>query len=482
MTDKEVNIMSEIRRGDIWMVDFGVPEDENDHKLHGIRPVVIVSNDSANRHSTVFHAVPLTSKIHKKTYLPTHIFISSFKAVGLRTNSIAQCEQLCDVKDTDLIEKIGKVSKNQLRQITKGIGLLNRLDIDVLGTFRGMENGEWNRTQLLSTIGNNNWYAGYISVTAGISLAAAFMGKQQVRALGLLGSFLFFASAITSNSTTAILAACGLSLLLLLLSLRKRGRLLRALEILMLLPLSVFMVRMFLLLHLTGLVLAGDAEKRLFFTPAWYVVFVVEVAVYLILQLRERQERSDRLESGRVFRTVVGLAVTVTLAALLLGCLLVAGYLPGSDKVSEAANGRLALWKVTILTYGKEGLLFQIFGMGPDSFYYALYQWGSDTMDWINRGLLDNNIYSNAHNEWLTLLVQQGILGVIAYGGIFLTAFRNLRISATRDPRALAVFLGLTGYLICSLFTFQHVLSTPFAFALLGMAEGVLCKDVLNKS
>lgn len=26
LTDKEVNIMSEIRRGDIWMVDFGVPE------------------------------------------------------------------------------------------------------------------------------------------------------------------------------------------------------------------------------------------------------------------------------------------------------------------------------------------------------------------------------------------------------------------------------------------------------------------------
>lgn len=121
LTDKEVNRMSEIRRGDIWMVDFGAPEYEYDHKLHGIRPVVIVSNDSANRHSTVFHAVPLTSKIHKKTYLPTHIFISSYKAVGLRTNSIAQCEQLCDVNYTDLIEKVGKVSQNQLRQITKGV-------------------------------------------------------------------------------------------------------------------------------------------------------------------------------------------------------------------------------------------------------------------------------------------------------------------------------------------------------------------------
>lgn len=121
LTDKEVNRMREIRRGDIWMVDFGAPEDEYDHKLHGIRPVVIVSNDSANRHSTVFHAVPLTSKIHKKTYLLTHIFISSYKAVGLRTNSIAQCEQLCDVNYTDLIEKVGKVSQNQLRQITKGV-------------------------------------------------------------------------------------------------------------------------------------------------------------------------------------------------------------------------------------------------------------------------------------------------------------------------------------------------------------------------
>lgn len=353
------------------------------------------------------------------------------------------------------------------------IGLLNRLDIDVLGTFQGMENGEWNRTQLLSTIGNNNWYAGYISVTAGISLTAAFLGKRYVRALGMLGSFLFFASAITSNSTTAILAACGLCLLLFLLSLRQRGQLLRALEILMLLPLSVFMVRLFLQVHLTGLVLAGDAEKALFFTPVWYGVFAGEAVLYLFLRWRERQKRSDLLENGRIFRIVAWVAAAAVLFVLILGCLSVVGNLFNSEKLSEIANGRLALWKVTLLTYGKEGLLYKILGMGPDSFYYALYQWGNEAMEWINRGLLDNNVYSNAHNEWMTLLIQQGIIGVIAYGGIFFTALRNLRSSVPHDPRALAVLLGLTGYLICSLFTFQHVLSTPFAFALLGMARGV---------
>ena len=354
------------------------------------------------------------------------------------------------------------------------IGLLNRLDIDVLGTFQGMENGEWNRTQLLSTIGNNNWYAGYISVTAGISLTAAFWGKRYVRVLGMLGSLLFFASAITSNSTTAILAACGLCLLLLLLSLRQRRQLLRVLEILMLLPLSVFMVRLFIQVHLTGLVLAGGAEKALFFSPVWYGLFAGEAVLYLLLRWRERQKRSDLLEDGRIFRIAVWAAAAAVLSALILGCLLVVWNLFNSEKLSEIANGRLALWKVTLLTYGKEGFLYKVFGMGPDSFYYVLYQWGSDAVNWINRGLLDNSIYSNAHNEWLTLLIQQGIAGVIAYGGIFFTAFRNLHRSGLRDSRSLAVLLGLTGYLICSLSTFQHVLSTPFAFALLGMARGVL--------
>ena len=363
------------------------------------------------------------------------------------------------------------------------IGLLNRLDIDVLGSFRGMENGEWNRMQLLSTIGNNNWYAGYISVTAGISMAAAYYGKKYVRVLGMIGSFLFFASAITSNSTTAILAACGLSLLLFLISLRQRGRLLRALEILMLLPLSVFTVRLFLLLHLSGLVLAGDVEKRLFFTEVWYVVFGVEAVLYLILRMRERQQRKDLLESGRIYRIGVAAGSVMICSGVFLGCLLLGGITGnGNEMLSEAANGRIALWKVTLLTYGKEGLLYKFFGSGPGSYYHMLYQWGSDVMDWINRGLLDNNIYSNAHNEWLTLLVEQGFFGVTAYIGIFITTLTDLRKKISQSPECLAVFLGLTGYLICSLFTFQHVLSTPFVFALLGMAEGVLCKVILIKS
>lgn len=78
----------EIKRGDIWMVDFGPPEDDEDHLQHSIRPVVIVSNNRANEHSMVLHAVPLTSKIKKKRYMPTHVFINGFQAEGLDRHSI----------------------------------------------------------------------------------------------------------------------------------------------------------------------------------------------------------------------------------------------------------------------------------------------------------------------------------------------------------------------------------------------------------
>lgn len=115
-----MNLM-EIKRGDIWMVDFGPPEDDEDHLQHSIRPVVIVSNNRANEHSMVLHAVPLTGKIKKKRYLPTHVFINGFQAEGLDKHSLALCEQLCCIRYGDLLRQIGKVSTFQMIKITLGL-------------------------------------------------------------------------------------------------------------------------------------------------------------------------------------------------------------------------------------------------------------------------------------------------------------------------------------------------------------------------
>ena len=62
----------EVKRGDLFYADLsvGVGSEQS-----GIRPVVVIQNDSGNRFSTTIIISPLTSS--KKKNIPTHTFIKS---------------------------------------------------------------------------------------------------------------------------------------------------------------------------------------------------------------------------------------------------------------------------------------------------------------------------------------------------------------------------------------------------------------------
>lgn len=96
------------KRGDIYYVDFGKNIDTK--KQCGIRPALIVSNNKANEHSPVITVVPLTSKIKKKRFLPTHVFIPSNSGSGLSRCSLALAEQLETIDKEQLLEKKGSIS------------------------------------------------------------------------------------------------------------------------------------------------------------------------------------------------------------------------------------------------------------------------------------------------------------------------------------------------------------------------------------
>lgn len=80
------------RRGDVYYVDFG--HNIESCKQSGIRPAVIVSNNRANFYSPVITVVPLTSRIHKKRSLPTHVYIPRGCGTGLPKSSMALAEQV----------------------------------------------------------------------------------------------------------------------------------------------------------------------------------------------------------------------------------------------------------------------------------------------------------------------------------------------------------------------------------------------------
>ncbi len=96
-----------MRQFDVWLAQLPEPEDGS-HIIKGCRPVVVVSNNLANRHSSILTVVPLTSRA--KAVLPTHVLMDLQQ---LKCTSTAICEQLTALDKSKLIRKIGHVTDTQ---------------------------------------------------------------------------------------------------------------------------------------------------------------------------------------------------------------------------------------------------------------------------------------------------------------------------------------------------------------------------------
>ncbi len=96
------------KRGEIYFIDFGTKSDSCEQG--GVRPAIVVSNNKANANSPVVTVVPLTTKIWKKPYLPTHVQIPYSVSIGLHKKSMALAEQVETVDKKKLQEKIGEIT------------------------------------------------------------------------------------------------------------------------------------------------------------------------------------------------------------------------------------------------------------------------------------------------------------------------------------------------------------------------------------
>ena len=85
---------------------------------------------------------------------------------------------------------------------------------------------------------------------------------------------------------------------------------------------------------------------------------------------------------------------------------------------------------------------------------------------------------TNAHNEWLTVLVNVGICGFLTYVTVFVTAvYRQLKADKSRET-ALVSAVCVIAYTIHNMVSFQQVIGTPIVFILMGMGEGILCRNM----
>ncbi len=109
---------SSVKRGDIFYADLSpvVGSEQG-----GVRPVLIVQNDTGNKPRPTVIAAAITSQTGKAR-LPTHITLTANR-YGLPKDSVVLLEQIRTLDKRRLREHMGQVDDQVMRQVDNAIAV-----------------------------------------------------------------------------------------------------------------------------------------------------------------------------------------------------------------------------------------------------------------------------------------------------------------------------------------------------------------------
>jgi len=108
-----------VKRGDIYYADLSpvVGSEQG-----GVRPVLIIQNDTGNRYSPTVIAAAITSQTGKAK-LPTHIDLPVDHSCGLSRDSVVLLEQIRTLDKKRLREHMGRVDVQVMRKVDNAIAV-----------------------------------------------------------------------------------------------------------------------------------------------------------------------------------------------------------------------------------------------------------------------------------------------------------------------------------------------------------------------
>jgi len=115
---KRIQKIPRVKRGEIYFANLNpvVGSEQG-----GVRPVLILQNDTGNKYSPTTIVAAVTSR-HKRARLPTHVPLAAREG-PLDKDSVVLLEQVRTIDKTRLKEKIGKLSPEELAQVQDALKL-----------------------------------------------------------------------------------------------------------------------------------------------------------------------------------------------------------------------------------------------------------------------------------------------------------------------------------------------------------------------
>ena len=343
--------------------------------------------------------------------------------------------------------------------------------LGILGRFRiyPVQISNQNNS-FLATIGNINWYVGFLSVFVPLGIGFCYTEKLFSRSFYLLALYeiLGLVATFTQGSESGVLMLAGSFIVLLFRSLGSRKNFLKM--TLQLFILGLFVVRVMQIVDILMLFFGSFYNYQsnlLIGFCSGFKGLILMAAAFFLYRLSRLFEEINAKWRGKLYTEIL-------LVALFIGTL-AAGYLFYLKFSYNFGNGRGLIWSISIDIFGTLSPWRKIVGVGQDGFYGYAYSVPEIADSLLNT--FPGNILTNAHCELLTMLVERGLLGVVTYlffiSTVLCTFFRN-----KKERAATICALPVIAYFLNSLVSFQAVTSTPYLMLVIGIGLSACREDI----
>lgn len=365
------------------------------------------------------------------------------------------------------------------------MGCINRFGIYSFGL-------EFANAGYISTIGNINWYCGYaVSVMfAGMALLWMGEGKAWQRVLLMLYTAVGCLSLILQGSDSGLVALAVVMLVMFCLSAKDSGRMLVFWQEMTILSVECLGIYVFRRLvpdgSNYGINFIGKLAELFACGPVSIGMTLVSSAA-LVIVWKDRKQGVHREKLYRILaRTAVFGSMAVILGILFLG--LMNTFHPGIlGRLSEFdlftfdmawGSNRGATWWAGWRCFAEQDFLHKLVGVGPDCMWSYISRDASAGFAEAVEKVFGTLRLTNAHNEWLTILADTGILGLTGYAGMMICGIRELLQKGQKSPIAAACGFCLLAYVVNSMFSFQQAMGAGTIFVMFGMGKAFLLHQV----
>lgn len=362
------------------------------------------------------------------------------------------------------------------------LGYLNRFGVNPLNmTFTG--------SAFISTIGNINWYCGYLVSVFFAGTVFLWQGnakKPLKNILLALYVIIGFGTLVTNGSDSGLVTLSAVLLVMFCLSVDDNHRMLMFwLEVSLL---GIVCVVTWVIRLLAPDSMNYDSRVTDLLSTGWLPIVMTCVS-YIILVWVYRSVRKGTYSEkiAKTFATAVALIVTSLIVLLPIMITLNTawpGILGPLSKYSiftfsaEWGSNRGATWSIGWKCFAEQNILHKLTGIGPDCMGAYLYNGASQELSALTKEIFGGSQLTNAHCEWLTILVNIGILGLISFGGMILTGIWRFLRGAGHNIVTCACGFCLFAYTVNNIFSFQQSMSVATIFAIFGIGGAFYGKTV----